>query len=67
MAVKKSKYSDFVHRIIIDLLVYFHSHFHRSVVEFQDAVVQTQLFLGYVDRVRTEYNCLEPYRFELTQ
>lgn len=34
----------------------------RSIVEFQDAVVQTQLFLGYVDRVRTEYNCLEPYR-----
>jgi hypothetical protein len=33
------------------------------VHEFQDAVVQTQLFLGYVDRVRTEYNLLEPYRY----
>lgn len=34
----------------------------RSVVEFQDAVVQTQLFLGFVDKVRTEYNHLEPFR-----
>lgn len=34
----------------------------RSQVEFQELMVKTQLFVGFVDRIRSEYNGLEPLR-----
>ena len=34
----------------------------KRILEFQEAVVQTQLFVGFVDKIRLEHKSLEPYR-----